>query len=172
MPLFVNYAAQMVPVIGCHSGEIRQTPVFVAVLRASIYTLAETAWSQQLPDWLGSHARCFVFLGGILEIVVLDNLRSVVSKARRYEPDLTPATAAWPGTTGWQWCPRLRSACSGGVLDPRRLEEPSALLPGRTQHGHRRALGSAQPASAQELPVSRQSAFENLDRTALRPLPE
>lgn len=41
--------------------------------------------SQQLPDWLGSHARYFAFLGGVPEIVVLDNLRTSRTS--------TPATA-------------------------------------------------------------------------------
>ncbi|MBN0430796.1 transposase, partial [Pseudomonas aeruginosa] len=76
--LFVDYAGQTVPVIDRHSGEIRQAQVFVAVLGASSYTFAEATWSQQLPDWLGSHARCFAFLGGVPEIVVPDNLRSAV----------------------------------------------------------------------------------------------
>ena len=53
--LFVDYAGQTVPVIDRHSGEIRQAQVFVAVLGASSYTFAEATWSQQLPDWLGSH---------------------------------------------------------------------------------------------------------------------
>ncbi|MBN0112846.1 transposase, partial [Pseudomonas aeruginosa] len=67
--LFVDYAGQTVPVIDRHSGEIRQAQVFVAVLGASSYTFAEATWSQQLPDWLGSHVRCFAFLGGVPEIV-------------------------------------------------------------------------------------------------------
>ena len=79
--LFVDYAGQTVPVIDRHSGEIRQAQVFVAVLGASSYTFAEATWSQQLPDWLGSHTRCFAFLGGVPEIVVPDNLRSAVSKS-------------------------------------------------------------------------------------------
>jgi transposase len=70
-----------VPVIDRHSGEIRQEQMFVAVLGASGYTFAEATWSQQLPDWLGSHTRCFAFLGGVPEIVVPDNLRSAVSKS-------------------------------------------------------------------------------------------
>ncbi|MBN0574074.1 IS21-like element ISPpu23 family transposase, partial [Pseudomonas aeruginosa] len=88
--LFVDYAGQTVRVIDRHSGEIRQAQVFVAVLGASSYTFAEATWSQQLPDWLGSHVRCFAFLGGVPEIVVPDNLRSAVSKSHRYEPDINP----------------------------------------------------------------------------------
>ena len=73
--LFVDYAGQTVPVIDRYSGEIRQAQVLVAVLGASSYTFAEATWSQQLPDWLGSHTRCFAFLGGVPEIVVPDNLK-------------------------------------------------------------------------------------------------
>ncbi|MDZ4151101.1 MAG: hypothetical protein U1E01_08455, partial [Methylicorpusculum sp.] len=46
--------------------------IFVAVLGASNYTYAEATWSQSLPDWIGSHQRCFTFLGGVPELVVPD----------------------------------------------------------------------------------------------------
>ena len=72
------------------TGEIRDAQVFVAVLGASNYTYAEATWSQALPDWIGSHVRTFGFLGGVPELVVPDNLRSGVSKAHRYEPDVNP----------------------------------------------------------------------------------
>jgi hypothetical protein len=37
------------------------------VLGASNYTYAEAIWTQQLPDWIGSHARAFQFFGGTSE---------------------------------------------------------------------------------------------------------
>ncbi len=66
----------------------RSAQVFVAVLGASSYTYAEATWSQSLPDWIGSHVRAFTFYGGLPEIVVPDNLKSAVSKACRYDPEL------------------------------------------------------------------------------------
>ncbi|EPN08004.1 ISPsy14, transposase, partial [Pseudomonas syringae pv. actinidiae ICMP 9855] len=57
--LFVDYAGQTAPIIDRSTGEIRQAQIFVAVLGASSYTFAEATWSQKLPDWLGSHVRCF-----------------------------------------------------------------------------------------------------------------
>ena len=74
-------------------GAVRQAQIFVAVLGASNYTYAEATWTQQLPDWIGSHVRAFAFLGGASEILVPDNLRSGVTKAHRYEPDLNPTYA-------------------------------------------------------------------------------
>ncbi|RMU36596.1 ISPsy14, transposase [Pseudomonas amygdali pv. morsprunorum] len=89
--LFVDYAGQTAPVIDRQTGEIRQAQIFVAVLGASSYTFAEATWSQKLPDWLGSHVLCFAFFGGTTQILVPDNLRSGVTKAHRYEPDINPS---------------------------------------------------------------------------------
>ena len=86
--LFVDYAGATVPVENLQTGEIRAAQIFVAVLGASSYTYAEATWSQDLANWTGSHMRAFEFFGGVPEIVVPDNLRSGVSRACRYEPDL------------------------------------------------------------------------------------
>jgi transposase len=89
--LFIDYAGPTVPVVCASSGEIRPASIFVAVLGASNYTFAEATRSQSLPDWLGSHARAFEFFGGTPQLLVPDNLKSGVSKACRYEPELNPA---------------------------------------------------------------------------------
>ena len=88
--LFIDYAGQTVEIIDMHSGEIRHAQIFVAVLGASNYTYLEATWSQQLPDWIGSHVRALDFFGGVTELWVPDNLRSGISKASRYEPDINP----------------------------------------------------------------------------------
>ena len=181
--LFVDYAGQTVPVIDRHSGEIRQAQVFVAVLGASSYTFAEATWSQQLPDWLGSHTRCFAFLGGVPEIVVPDNLRSAVSKSHRYEPDINPSyrdlaehygVAVVPARARK---PRDKAKAEVGVQVVERwilaalrnrqffsLDELNSAISVLLERLNRRPF--------RKLPGSRQSAFEALDRPALRPLPE
>jgi len=118
--LFVDYAGQTMPVIDGSSGEIRQAQLFVAVLGASNYTFAEATWSQQLPDWIGSHVRCFEFMGGVTEILVPDNLKSGVKHPSYYDPELNP-TVIWPSTTASPYClravanpktkPRSRAVC-------------------------------------------------------------
>jgi len=60
----------------------------VAVLGASNYTYAEATYTQGLPDWIGSHVRTLEFIGGVVEILVPDNLLSGVTKACRYEPGI------------------------------------------------------------------------------------
>ncbi len=88
---FVDYAGQTVDIVDRHTGAVRAAQVFVAVLGASSYTYAEATWTQQLPDWLGSHVRALQFFGGSPRAIVPDNLKSAVVKAHRYEPELNPA---------------------------------------------------------------------------------
>ena len=86
--LFVDYAGQTVPVYDLHTNQMREAQIFVAVLGASSYTFAEATWTQELGAWIGSHMRAFEFYNGVTEIVVPDNLKSGVTKACRYEPEV------------------------------------------------------------------------------------
>ena len=181
--LFVDYAGQTVPVIDRHSGEIRQAQVFVAVLGASSYTFAEATWSQQLPDWLGSHARCFAFLDGVTEIVVPDNLRSAVSKAHRYEPDINPSyrdlaehygVAVVPARARK---PRDKAKAEVGVQVVERwilaaLRNRQFFSLDELNRAIAVLLERLNARPFKKLPGSRQTAFDALDRPALRPLPE
>ena len=88
--LFVDYAGQTVALTDRLTGEITQAQIFVATLGASNYTYAEATLTQQLPDWLASHVRALQYFGGAPRAMVPDNLKSAVTKARRYEPDLNP----------------------------------------------------------------------------------
>ncbi|CAO0824267.1 hypothetical protein DFAR_550013 [Desulfarculales bacterium] len=72
------------------TGEVRVPQIFVVVLGASSYTFVEATWTQGLPGWIGSQQRSFQFFGGVTELMVIDNLKSEVSKACRYEPDINP----------------------------------------------------------------------------------
>ena len=89
--LFIDYCGPTVPIVSPTTGEVRQAQVFVAVLGASNYTFAEATWSQSLPDWLQSHVRAFEFFGGTPVLLIPDNLKSGVSKACRYDPELNPS---------------------------------------------------------------------------------
>ena len=89
--LFIDYAGTTMEVIDRLTGEVRTAQIFVAVMGASNYTFAEATWTQSLPDWLGSQRRALEFLGGVPQALVPDNLKSAVTKALRYEPDINPA---------------------------------------------------------------------------------
>ena len=88
--MFVDYAGATIPVHDPESGAAHPAAVFVAVLGASSYTFAEATTGQDLRNWIGSHMRAFEFFGGVVEVVVPDNLKSAVTHPSYYEPDLNP----------------------------------------------------------------------------------
>lgn len=86
--LFVDYAGHTIDVIDPETGEVRVAQLLVATLGASNYTYAEVTWSQSLPDWITSHERAFAFFGGVPAQVVPDNLKSGVTRACFYDPEI------------------------------------------------------------------------------------
>lgn len=85
---FIDYAGQTISWTDRFTGEINQAEVFVAVLGASNYTFAEATRSQTMPDWIGSHVRAFQFFGGVSAILIPDNLKSGVTSAHYYDPEI------------------------------------------------------------------------------------
>ena len=180
--LFVDYAGPTVPVTDPLTGEIRQAAIFVAVLGASNYTYCDATWSQTLPDWIGSHVRALEFFGGVTAMLVPDNLKSGVSKACYYDPELNPsyrdlavhyATAVLPARP---YRPKDKAKAEAGVL----LVERWVLA--RLRHQRFFSLSELNRHIAElmlalnrrpfkKLPGSRESAFAEMDRPALRPLP-
>jgi transposase len=180
--LFVDYTGHTAEVIDRSTGEIRSAEIFVAVLGASNYTYAEATWSQQLPDWIGSHVRAFSFLGGVPEIVVPDNLKSGVVRADRYEPDLNPTyqdlarhygVAVIPARSRK---PRDKAKVEAGVLVVERwilarLRDRQFFSLAELNAAIAELLVKLNNRPFKKLPGSRQSQFEAIDRPVLKPLP-
>jgi transposase len=156
--------------------------VFVAVLGASNYTFAEATWTQSLVDWCGSHVRALRFLGGVPELVVPDNLRSAVTKPHRYEPDNNPTYTDLAEHYGFAIVParvprpRDKAKAEGGVLLVERwilavLRNRAFFSLDELNQALSELLEQLNARAFQKLPGSRRSAFESIDRPALRPLP-
>ena len=86
--LFVDYSGLTVPWTDKMTGEIHRAQIFVAVLGASNYTFVEATTDQSLLSWVQSHVRAFSFFEGVTTCLVPDNLRSGVTKAHLYDPDV------------------------------------------------------------------------------------
>ncbi len=86
--LFVDYAGKKPAIADPATGEVREVELFVAVLGASNYTFAEATATQQIADWIQSHVHAFEYLGGVTRAVVPDQLKTGITRACRYEPEL------------------------------------------------------------------------------------
>ena len=180
--LFVDYAGLTLKIIDSATGEERSAQVFVCVLGASSYTYAEATWTQRLPDWIGSHVRAFEFYGGVPEVVVPDNLKSAVSKACRYDPELNPSyaqlaayyqTAVIPARP---YKPQDKSKAEVGVLIVERwimmrLRKLQLFSLAEANKAIRVMLDDLNNRPFKQRPGSRQSQFELIDKPVLKPLP-
>ena len=180
--LFVDYAGQTLEVYDLHTNQMREAQIFVAVLGASNYTYAEATWSQSLPDWIGSHSRAFSFFGGVSEIVVPDNLKSGVSKACFYEPDINPTYLEMANYYDTVVIPARKRKAKDKAKVEVAVQVVERWILARLRNRQFFSLKQLNDAIAkllvelnsrpfQKLSGCRKQLFETLDQPALKPLP-
>jgi transposase len=179
---FLDYSGKRPRIVDPATGEVTEVELFVAVLGASNYTFAEATRTQQLADFVGSTMRAFEYFGCVPEVIVPDQLRSAVSGPHRYEPDINPTyleMAQHYGVTvipARPRKPRDKAKVEGGVLLAQRwilaairnrtffsLAELNAAIAELLERLNTRPF--------QKLEGCRRSAFETIDRPAMRALP-
>jgi len=62
--------------------------IFVAVLPASSFMYAQPFPDMKMESWIKGHVGAFEYLGGVPLLLVPDNVKTAVTKASRYEPEL------------------------------------------------------------------------------------
>jgi transposase len=180
--MFVDYAGQTIPIHDTDTGQITPAELFVATLGASNYTYAEATLSQQLEDWIGSHIRAFEFFGGVTQLIIPDNLKSGVSRACLYDPDLNPTyqdLAAHYGTAILPARPRKardKAKVESAVLIAERwiiavLRHRKFFSLAELNAAIRVLLEKFNNRRFKKLPGTRAEWFRDLDAPALRALP-
>jgi transposase len=180
--MFVDFSGDRASLVDPVTGEASYAEVFVAVLGCSGLLYTEATRGQDLSSWLSAHVRAFEFYKGVPEVVVPDNLRSGVTKACRYDPELNPSylelarhydTVVLPTRP---YHPRDKAAVEAGVLSVERW----VLAPLRNRAFF--SLAECNVAMAERLaelnarafrgePTSRAELFAELEAGALKPLP-
>jgi len=179
----VDYAGMTLPITNPETGEISQAQVFVACLPASSYTYVEIQPSQELRYWLGGHVRALAFFGGVPKILRPDNLKSGIKTPNRYEPELNPSyqelaehyqVAVLPARVRK---PKDKPHVENSVQNVERwilapLRNRTFFSIGEASRAIVPLLETLNQREMAHLGKSRQQLFEELDRPALRPLPE
>ena len=180
--LFIDFSGLTIPISRDDLTVAYEAELFVCTLGTSSLLYAEALRSQGLEHWIGAHVRAFAFYGGVPELLVPDNLRSAVTRAHRYEPDLNATyqelathygTAILPARP---YKPRDKAKVEVGVqvaqrwvvapLRHQRFFELSALneaIFSLTEAVNDKAMSHGDG--------SRRQLFETFDRPALRGLP-
>jgi transposase len=180
---FVDYAGMKAPYIDVQTGEIREATVFVSVLGASDHIYAEAQRAAELEDWIGGHVNAFTHWQGVPAILVVDNLKTGVRHPCRYEPDLNPTYHEMARHYGIAVMPtRVRAPRDKAKVEVAvQVVERWVLAPLRNMtffglvalnEAIAERLEVVNSRSMRHLGQSRQELFEELDRPALKPLPE
>lgn len=86
--VFVDYSGKKPCIIDIKTGEIIEQELFVMVWGASNLLYAEAHESQSKVHWAMGHRRAFEYAGCVPCKEVLDNVKTGVSRACKYDPDL------------------------------------------------------------------------------------
>ncbi len=175
--LFIDYAGSTLAL-----ADGSRAQVFVAAMGASSYTFACATADQSMRSWLGAMARALSFYGGVPQLIVPDNPRSLVSDACRYEPKLNEtvrdfaryyAVSILPARP---FLPKDKAAAESAV------QVVTRWILARLRHAVLADVHAADAAISallaslnnrpfQKLDGSRASLFAALDGPALAPLP-
>ena len=89
--LMIDYAGDTLPVVDSVTGEVTDVQIFVATMPFSDYAFAYAVPSQKVEDFIHALRMCLEHLGGVPQIVKLDNLKAGVIKYHRHEPEINKA---------------------------------------------------------------------------------
>lgn len=164
------------------SGTEYEAAIFVSVLGMSNYIYAEATPSQSLLYWLGAHQRAFEFNQGVTAAVICDNLKTGVTHADRYEPDIQRsfaelaahyATAILPTRI---IKPRDKAKVEKAVQDVERwilavLRNERFSSVAEINVAIKRLLTTLNDKQMRTYKASRRELFERYEVAALKPLP-
>lgn len=180
--LFVDFSGKRPHLVDVKTGAEIPVELFVGVLGASGLIYAEATRGQDLSSWIGAHVRMLEYWQGSTAIWVPDNLKSGVTTADRYEPDINRTYLEL-------------AAHYGAVVIPARVARPKdkphaevsiqiaqrwilAALRHRTfftladlNDAIWARLDAINERPMKRFGVSRRALFQQIDRPALTPLP-
>jgi transposase len=179
--VFVDYAKGL-SIVNPLTGELTVTHLFVAVWGASNYTYAEASLSQDLSCWIGSHVRALNYFACGPLILVPDCLKSGVSQACFYEPEINPTYADFAHHYGAAILParpkhpRDKAKVETGVLIAKRwilavLRHRTFTSLAELNVAIRELLPSLNGRLLRKMKKSRKELFESLDRLSAQALP-
>jgi len=89
--MFVDYTGEKMKIYDKLTGKEIEVEVFVAILAASQITYAQGTLTQRKDDWIKANDNALWYFGGAPKIIVPDCLKSGVTRANKYEPEINPA---------------------------------------------------------------------------------
>ena len=86
--VLIDFAGKHLYITDKQTGELILVEVFISILPCSQYTYVEACMSQKREDLISCIGNALHFYGGVPRAIVSDNLKSAVSRASKYEPQV------------------------------------------------------------------------------------
>jgi transposase len=86
--MFVDFTGKKMQITNSITGELTDVEIFISVLGASSLFYVEAVASQKKEDFIRATENAFYYYGGVPCAVMPDCLKSAVTKADKYEPDI------------------------------------------------------------------------------------
>jgi transposase len=180
--LFVDFSGKRPHLVDPRTGEEIAVELFVGVLGASSFIYAEATRRQDLASWINAHVRMLEYFQGSTAVWVPDNLKSGVTGAHRYEPEVNRTyldlaqhygAAVIPTRVAR---PKDKPKAEVSIQIAQRwiiavLRHHTFFTLGDLNAAIRARVDAINDRPMKVVGVSRRTLFEQLDRPALRPLP-
>ncbi len=181
--LFVDYSGDKLRFYDREGRSWVEAEFFVASWGASSCCYCEASLSQSGKDWVSSHVRALEYFGRVPAAIVPDNLKSGVTKANFYEPDINPLYEKFARHYDTVILPaRVRKPKDKPVVESNvlhlqrfifgRLRDRAFYSLGELNEAIWEALKLFNARPMQQYKQSRSERFECLDKPNAKALPE
>jgi transposase len=180
--VFIDFAGTKIEVVDFDTGEVKKAEVFVAVLPFSLFTYVEACWSQKREDLVHCMNNMMWFFQGVPKAVVSDNLKSAVTRASKYEPEINRSLKDFARhyncviNPARAYSPQDKALVENAVqLSYQRIYYPLREMTFFSLHDLnreiKRLLMSYNNMLFQRKEASRRELFQSMERECLKPLP-
>lgn len=156
--------------------------VFVAILGASQLTYAQATQTQRKEDWIRANENALWYFGGVPKIIVPDCLKSAVTRADKYEPEVNPVYHDFARHYGTVIVPARPHAPKDKALveNAVKIVYQRVFAPLRNKNFYsleelnraiREKIDDHNSTSFQRMRMSRRQLFNEVEKDALRELP-
>ncbi|MGE5245410.1 MAG: IS21 family transposase [Betaproteobacteria bacterium] len=180
--LFVDFSGKRPHLVDPTTGEAVAVELFVGVLGASGLIYAEATRRQDLPSWVSAHIRMLEYVHGSTAVWVPDQLKSGVTTASRYEPEINRTYVELARHYGAVVIPARPATPTDKPLVEVSVQIAQRWVMAALRHrtfftladlnaAIRERIDAINDRPMKAVGVSRRTLFEQIDRPALKPLP-
>jgi transposase len=179
---FADFTGHKFPIIDRKTGKEKRVEMFVSILGGSQLTYAEAVKNQKKENWIQVNINSLEYFGGVPQAIMPDNLKSAVTKADKYDPDINPEYndfAAYYNTVIFPARPR-RPKDKALVENAVKLIYQRVFAPLRNHMFYsieelntavREKLEEHNNKPLTKLKISRRELFNQTEKHCLKPLP-